>query len=149
MGLTVPNDRLAIYLDSNALIRFIEGQERGFIHLLRLVEERRATLHTSELTLAEVLVEPIRTRNDALVALYEDLLAVGSELFVTPVSRAVLRLSADNQAAYRNKGADAIHIVTAIMSMCTLFVSSDKRIHMPPGMEKLDVRLVEQVGVQP
>ncbi|PPD43250.1 MAG: PIN domain-containing protein [Methylocystis sp.] len=129
-----------IYIDTNV---FIEGfelpleQAKPVRDLLEGLRGNPRLAVTSELALAELLA-PV-SREGALPLpvkrrLYLNLL-VWSHLFeLKPVTRDILLETADLRQAAPHRLPDAIHIVTAIQSGCTYFLSSDKRIKTPSGM---------------
>ena len=144
-----------IYVDANLFIYAMEGDDA----LAELANEfflamRRTprTAVTSELTLAEVLPkamdEDVRKR-------YMDLI-VWSDIFdVRPITREIIlqtathrRLTATTVAGQTTMQnlPDAIHVVTALWSGCHSFVSSDKRLRMPP---KLRTVSADAQGIRP
>ena len=125
------------YLDTNAIIRFVEGEGDLLDDLLARVQRSSLRLYTSEFTLAEVLVAPLRDERTELIDIYESILSVGGDLEVVPVDRDVLRESARVRATLGNRGPDAIHIATAIRCECTVFISSDLRLQLPEAMRRL------------
>lgn len=127
----------AVYLDTNFIIQSIESDGEALVFLIEKATEDLLQLYTSELTLAEVLVGPLKDGNDQLVAQYEDLLTSDEVLEVVPIDRLLLRRSAEIRATFGNKGYDSIHVATAERCGCKLFVSSDRRLRLPPGLRKL------------
>jgi predicted nucleic acid-binding protein len=123
-----------VYLDTNVLINLVEGEqgaENAFEAPVRRYEEEGAEFVTSELTLAEVLVLPIRTGNETLIGLYEALF----ERFVMPlpISREVLYLTAKLRAETASQRMpDAIHVATAMLAQADVFVTGDKGIKNLP-----------------
>jgi predicted nucleic acid-binding protein len=138
-----------IYLDSNALIRFVEGTEVPLLALIQHARHARVQLFTSELTLAEVLVGPLKQEQNDLVSIYEQLLGDHAAMTMVPVGQAILRASATIRAKMGNKGPDAIHVATAQSCACSIFVSSDKRIKLPVGMRRIDSDAVGALAVEP
>jgi predicted nucleic acid-binding protein len=106
-----------LYLDTNVFIAMAEGADDLSSELYGLVGAQRpeqAFLCTSELSLAELLVQPYRDENDGLIR---------------PVDRGVLWYAAVVRQQYRSvKLPDAIHISTAIGLDCTHFMSGDRRL---------------------
>lgn len=95
---------------------------------------RSLELLTSELTLLESLVAPLREANRARVAAYEQLIQ-SSELHAHPVSREVLREAAALRAAIPGlRTPDAIHAATAILTSCTAFVTNDAGFKRIPAL---------------
>jgi predicted nucleic acid-binding protein len=83
------------------------------------------TVVSSELTLMETLVGPLRNGDAALAALREDLWQKpGAHLL--PITEAVLREAARLRALHPAlKTPDAIHAATALLHGCALFVTND------------------------
>jgi predicted nucleic acid-binding protein len=126
-----------VYLDTNFVIRFIESEDFG---LLRVIEDAAAgllDLFTSELTLAEMLVGPLKADDAALAAQYEEFLTTDEFLEVVPIDRAILRESARIRALYGSRTPDAIHCATALRAECTSLLSSDSGFKMPPGLTRI------------
>jgi predicted nucleic acid-binding protein len=122
-----------IYLDANIVIDMVEAvSETG--DLLRSF----ATLHpvdhptffrTSELTLSEVLVHPLRRGNSEIASIYVKMLAGEYWLTVSTVSTTVLEAASVLRASHGSlKLPDAIHIATAMLSDCSHFLTQDQRI---------------------
>jgi predicted nucleic acid-binding protein len=123
--------RWRVYLDSNFFIRFVESEDLGLLALFERQAANLLTICTSELTLAEVLVDPIRLEDQQRARIYEDMLAPGGWVEMVPVDRQILRRSADIRATIGNKLPDAIHVATAAVQSCNVFLSSDKRLRLP------------------
>ncbi|OYX07520.1 MAG: hypothetical protein B7Z15_15730 [Rhizobiales bacterium 32-66-8] len=119
------------YLDSNALIAAVEGPPAGpGLSSTVMGRSLADTLVTSELSLAEVLVKPLRDQDFALIEAYNSLLFGGSaaRLQTIPISRDIL----GRAASVRNqktsiKLPDAIHIATAEIMGCDQILTGDKR----------------------
>ena len=95
--------------------------------LLR-VDRGELSAVTSELTLAEVLVKPLREHNATLAERYHRRLTSGPTLEVHPVSRTVLSRAAALRAGYPSiKLPDAIHAATATLRGCTTLITNDTR----------------------
>jgi predicted nucleic acid-binding protein len=137
------NDQLiqvkAAYLDANAVIRFVESEDDGLLFLFEQAASGFLQLVTSELTLAEVLVGPLKDGDTGLAKLYEEFLISDDALEIRPVDRSVLRRSAEIRATLGNKGPDAIHIATALLCECSLLFSSDQRLRLPANLKQIDL----------
>ncbi len=99
---------LRVYLDTNVLIRGMERTDAGAGEVGRLIEfaERdRLQLVTSELTLSEVLVGPIRRGDDILATAYLDLLTDEPIFELLPVTRDILIESVTNPSTIVRKAA--------------------------------------------
>ena len=83
---------------------------------------------TSELTLSEVLVVPIRLGDDFLAKSYRDLLHQ-TELFeLRPITEHILIEAAYVRARRTMQLPDAIHVATAEAERCRLMLSFDRRL---------------------
>lgn len=131
--------RWTVYLDTNAFIRFMESEETHVINLFEMAGPGIVDLYTSELTLAEVLVSPLRDDDQKLVDAYDDFIGSDETLTVVPISRNILRQSADLRAKLGGKTPDSIHVATALASSCDVFVSSDQRLRLPDGLVRIPI----------
>jgi predicted nucleic acid-binding protein len=119
-----------IYLDANIFIYALEGLPPFAAQLAALFQrfdrgELRAV--TSELTLAEVLVKPVRDNNPVVRAQYDQLLRTSPALTVAPITRDLLVAAATLRATSTLKLPDAIHAATALGLGCTTFLTNDRR----------------------
>src|SRR5947207_3243560 len=86
-----------VYLDTNAVIYFVERIEpfrTASLPLWTAINGGRLTAVTSELTLLEVLVKPLREGKSALTALYRNVLLGGGGMRCTAISRKLLESAA-------------------------------------------------------
>lgn len=128
-----------IYLDANAIIQLIEGEDPAAFFLAEMAAANLLRLSTSQLSLAEVLVKPLKQSQRDLIALYTDIMSDDDFIATRAIDRTILMRSAELRAQFGLKGPDAIHIATALAEGCTIFVSSDKRMAMPPGLIRLEL----------
>lgn len=127
----------AVYLDTNVLVYAVEGfdEHEAFIdELFRSIDARQLDAVTSELTLAEVLVKPLEIGRQDVADLYTELVRNSDRLSVLPIDRPVLLSAAHYRAELGVKLPDAIHIATAVVAGCDVFLSNDQRIKMPPDL---------------
>lgn len=134
-----------LYVDTNALIAAIEGQDLISDMIRQLLETAgsgRTTFVTSEITLAELLVGPLRSGDAERAEAMLSIVNSGSLFDVMPVDRGVILRAADLRAAYPAlKLPDALHLATALTQHCPLMLSSDRRL---PDLDGLGyVRLEE------
>ncbi len=114
------------YLDTNTFIYAVERIEefRPLIdELLPAIDRGSIRAVTTELTLAEVLVKPLRDGNEALARDYIAAIQPRPALRVIPVSRDILVAAARMRAATGLRLPDAIHGVTALQGDCTHFLT--------------------------
>lgn len=129
MGLMPPDLRgHRVYLDSNV---FIYGAEASVIYpqiqpkLFTAASQGDLLMVTSALTLAEVLVRPIRAKDYSLEMYYRQILTHSLSLRVIPAGRGIAALAAEVRARHNLKLPDAIHIATSIDEACTYVVTAD------------------------
>ena len=121
-----------IYVDSNIFIRAFEGASddpvsQGLLSLFGLSGSRaNPAFVTSQMTLAEMLVQPIRDNDLTRQLQYKVLLSASSNwLNVSSVSRSVLVSAAAIRAGQKMKLPDAIHMATAKNVRCSHVLTAD------------------------
>lgn len=145
MGILAALPGQHIYLDANVFIYHVEGHPRYQAELQKLFEAIRSgvlTAVTSRLSLAEVLVDPLRTGDIVRQAAFELALRDQAHFRVAPVDP-VLREAAYVRSRITSiKLPDAIHVATAQRARCTSFVTNDRRLRQvisPPVILLEDV----------
>ena len=112
-----------IYADTQSVIYTVE-QHTVYAPALRPLWRLAATsarVVSSDLTLLETLVLPIRNSDINLQARYETFL-LGSDLNLLPITLDILREAARLRATITGlKTPDAIHAATALLATCALF----------------------------
>lgn len=132
-----------VYLDSNVFMTAFEKAGAHSNHawwIFRAIEHGEIIGATSEMTLAELLVKPLEDDAADLASGYEAMIAPGPNFEVLPVTRNVIVSAAGIRARRRTvKLPDAIHLASAVILGCNVFVSDDQRITAPEGVLLLDV----------
>lgn len=103
--------------------------------LFRSIDDGHVFAVTSELTLAEVLIKPLETGRDDVVAIDGELLQSSAHLSVVPIDRAILASAARHRASLGIKLPDAIHVATAIAIGCDVLLSNDQKLRVPDEIE--------------
>ena len=130
------------YLDANVFIYAVEGFapfDEALVSLPDGIERQEIEAVTSELTLAEVLVVPIREGAQSTVDRYVQTIRSQDGLSVVPVTREILVEAARLRATNRLKLADAIHVATALASGCGVFLTNDDRPRVPKRLDVLRI----------
>ncbi|MBX7173805.1 MAG: type II toxin-antitoxin system VapC family toxin [Pyrinomonadaceae bacterium] len=116
-----------VYLDTSPIIYSVE-KHTDYWQILapfwQLLKAGEFEVYTSELTLLETLVQPIKQNNQILISAYENLL-IQTDIRLLPISLDVLRESANLRAKQNFKTPDAIHASTAFSVNCEYFVTND------------------------
>jgi predicted nucleic acid-binding protein len=127
-----------VYLDTNIWIYALEGFAPFAATLTTLfarIDAGELVAVTSDLTLAEVLVKPLHTRQAELQQVYLDTLQSGQTLTMAPITRAVLIEAARLRAQHASlKLPDAIHAATAMAHSAPTFISNDARFGAVSGL---------------
>ena len=142
-------DQADVYVDANILIYIVEGNKALASELKQIVEALEAGVFkavTSELTLAEVLIGPLRNNDHELAATYKSLLTSSHVLRAVPVSAAILERSAAIRCNSMTSLPDAIHLATAEWAGCRYVLTEDRQLRvLPPliavGVAELNVVL--------
>lgn len=90
----------------------------------------------SPLVRLEVLTQPMRNGNTALVLDYEDFLAAH---LLLPMTEAVFDQALRLRARYRLKTPDALHLAAAQCHGCTEIWTNDERLNTAAGMMAVNV----------
>jgi predicted nucleic acid-binding protein len=133
---TVPTSG-RVYVDTNAIIYRVERIEPYFTAAAPLwdgLDQGTVEVETSELSLLEVLVKPLRDGNSALATLFRALLLGPTGLSCRAISRAILESAADLRARYNLKTPDAIHAATALSVGSVMFVTNDTGFRRVPNL---------------
>ena len=131
-----------VYADTSIFIYTIEVNPNyyGLLQpLWALVQAKQVEIITSELTLMEVLVVPLRDANADLVSTYEQFLQ-SSDIQLVPIDQAVLRSAARLRATTNLKTPDAIHAATALSEGCTIFLTNDSQFRTVPELFTIVLR---------
>lgn len=129
-----------VYFDTNVFIYALDGHEDYAPVLERLfstIFDKGLEVITSELTLAECLVKPVKDGNDEAVQQFENHIQNSSMLAVKPVTRGILKSSAYARSQLNLKLPDAIHMATAIEYGCRTFITNDRKLRTPDGMVQI------------
>ena len=116
-----------IYLDTAPIIYSVEkiAVYWPFLRTLwQTAKSKEVEIVTSELTLLETLVQPIREDHQNLIAAYETLLTK-TDIGLYPITLEILRASAKLRATHNFKTPDAIHSATALTSNCNYLIAND------------------------
>jgi predicted nucleic acid-binding protein len=139
----------AVYVDTQTLIYAIESNATYTVvadPFLKEVEAGRIELVTSELTVMEVLVRPIRLGDQSLIDRYEGFFVLPN-VRLLPVTLDILRAAARMRATTpKLRTPDAIHAASALAAGVGLLVTNDPVFRLVPG---LAVEVLDDVIARP
>jgi predicted nucleic acid-binding protein len=125
-----------VYLDANPVIYSVEKHPVYGPLLLPLWQAAKAAtieIVSSELTLMETLVGPLKSGDAALVNAYEQLFQQ-PQTRLLPITQVILRRAAQLRALRKIKSPDALHAATALDAGCALFVTNDAGFRAVAGL---------------
>jgi predicted nucleic acid-binding protein len=122
-----------LYVDTNIFIYAFENRDalaKKLLQLISLNEGRKQPfLATSELVLAELMVDPLKKSNQPLVELYDNISIGNAFVSIGTVTREVLWHAAQLRSQFISlRLPDAIHLSTAMHFGCTQFLTADIRL---------------------
>lgn len=135
-----------VYFDVNPIIYFIE-QNTQFAEtvtpVFEMIGEGSILAFTSELSLTEILIKPIRDNLNQVIQAHKELL-LDTELFtlISPNQDTFL-VAAELGGKSSMRTPDAIHMACAIESKCKYFITNDKGIKSTGGV--IVVQIMELV----
>jgi predicted nucleic acid-binding protein len=139
MGRLAPKNGEIIYIDTAIVIYTIEGNSNYLTALEPLWEQFQTgniEIMTSELTLMEVIVQPLKHNDATLVTDYEEFLTASS-IQLLPIDRTILKNAAQLRSTKNIKTPDAIHASTAMQHSCTMFLTNDRGFQNIPGLPSM------------
>ncbi len=144
----------SIYLDANIFIYLLEGYAdfiRPLTQIFNCIDSGKLKAYTSELTIAEVLVKPITDDNKNLQQLYKDTLEASNNLGIIPISKDILIAAAQLRAkSLQNNNnirlPDAIHVATANICGCDVFLTNDQKLQ---SLSNINVLLMSEMAKSP
>lgn len=122
-----------LYVDTNIFIYAFENNDalaKKLLQVISLNEGRKQPfLATSEIVLAELMIDPLRKGNERLVELYDNISIGNAFILVGTVTREVLWHAAQLRSEFVSlRLPDAIHLATAMHFGCTQFLTADARL---------------------
>jgi len=128
------------YFDTNIFIYLFEDHPKYQAKIVELIERLDnigCEIITSEFTLAECLVKPFADKDEESISIYQDNLQNSEFLNIKPVDREVLINAALLRGQIGNKMPDSIHLATALLCNCDLFVGNDKGLKISDEISSL------------
>lgn len=126
-----------VYVDANAVIYSVE-RIAPYAALLQPLWQPtgQATFRivTSDLTLLEVLVKPLKTGNKRLETGFRRLLQQSSSVQLAAITHGILERAAALRASTNLKTRDAIHAATALEHGAAMLITNDPVFRQVPGL---------------
>jgi len=131
------------YLDTNLYIYLFEKSFPYFKRVKQLVETIQDNQHqiiASTLLLTEILVKPIKDKNQKLFDTYTKIDLFFPNFYWIQPNQAITIKAASLRANYNLKTPDAIHLATAINQQADYFVTADRRLTQ---IEQINIQLID------
>lgn len=132
-------DNSKIYADTSVFIYTLESHPEYWLLLQPLwlqFERKLVDIYTSELTLLEVLVNPIKQKDELLINDYQNLL-LDTNIQLIPINQSILKEAANIRAKNKIKTPDAIHVATALNFNCDVFLTNDLGLKNIPNLSTI------------
>ncbi len=132
-----------VYIDTNILIYFFNKEQKHFSLVSRFLQHcasRKILGVTSELVVAEILVQPYRERNLDAVAQIKAFFAQKDFLHVSAHPPGFIGESAILAGERGMKLIDAMHLHTALSNHCDFFITHDGNFKSTNAMEVIQIR---------
>ena len=123
-----------IALDTSIFIYYIEKHEKYCLLLDEIFERCNTKLNefkiiTSTISLIEVLVKPIKEKQEEIANKYLDILLSSENVFVIMIDVNIAKKSAELRAKYNFlRTPDAIQLATSICTNAEFFICNDKKL---------------------
>jgi predicted nucleic acid-binding protein len=127
----------AVYIDANCIIYAVEKvapYDATLAPLWQAAATGQISVISSELSVLEALVKPLRDKNARLEAAFRAFLFDSVEFSLTPVEVRIIEHAARLRAETGLKTPDAIHAATALDAAAALFVTNDAAFRRVPGL---------------
>lgn len=126
-----------VYIDTNVFIYLLEDTgdvgrvaEALFSHL----RARAVPIVCSSLVYGECLTGARKGKNEVLADIYKTIFLGENAPDIIMPTVPIVERAATISAEYGLKLIDAIHVATAVETACTLFISNDGGIRVPPSL---------------
>ncbi len=117
-----------LYIETAPLIYYVEEHPTYLVRMdavIDTVENQPIQAYSSVITLAEVLIQPMRTGDKTLEQEYRDILVNSGGYQLVPITIPVAESAADLRARYNLRTPDALHVGSALRAGCDAFLTND------------------------
>lgn len=117
-----------LYVDSAPLIYYVE-EHPAYLETMReivsIIDKTSLVACSSVLTLTEVLVLPLKLRNQRLVQAYRDILIASDDFELVAVTTEIADQAAEIRARYGLGTPDSLHVASAMTTGCDAMLTND------------------------
>jgi predicted nucleic acid-binding protein len=138
-----------LYIEAAPLIYYVEEHPKyvdRMESIIALVEDKPIDVFSSVISLTEVLNQPIQKGRHDLEQAYRDILLANDRFHLFPVTQAIAESAAHLRARYNLRTPDALHIATALDSLCNAFLTNDNGLKR---ITTINVLLLDELELDP
>ncbi len=117
-----------LYVDSAPLIYYVEENSiylERMRQIVNYIDMTSLVAYSSVLTLAEVLVLPLRKGDGGLVQAYREILLSGDDYELVAVTPEIAVSAAEIRARYGLGTPDSLHVASAVATHCDAMLTND------------------------
>ncbi len=140
MGLKKRLKGSRVYFDTNIFIYMLEGSKelsKPIDILQQGIQSQEFSVYSSELVFTEILPPLVRDDKTNIIKLTVSFLSQGSVFNLAPIDRDVSIQAGYLRGQSKMKSPDALHVATALFQKCDIFLTNDKGIKTPTGLERI------------
>ncbi len=118
---------MRVYIDSAPIIYLVEGVSPYVDRLIQRLSPEETCQVCSDLSRLECRMKPLRDGEKALLKAFDTYF---DEIMgeTVPLSRIVIDRATEIRARYGFKTPDALHLASAVVAQCDLFLTNDKQL---------------------
>ena len=129
-----------VYFDANIFIYLIEGNTK-YDHIIEelrdLILHEAFSVHSCDMVISEILPPMVKNDDQKAIKGTIDLLCNSGAVFLGSVSREICIQAGFLRGKHGMSTPDALHVASAIEQECDVFLTNDKGIRVPGGMERI------------
>lgn len=115
---------------------------RKCARIVSIIDETDLVAYSSVLTLAEVLVMPLRQGDQGLVQAYQAILLAGDDYELVVVTPEIAVTAAEIRARYGLGAPDALHVASAVATQCDAMLTNDSDMKR---IKELEILLLDEL----
>ncbi len=151
MGLISLTKSKKVFLDTNPFIYFFEHNSAFYSTVKPIFLQNKNGenfLQTSLVTLSEILVKPIRDKNEGLIESYQQKLSSSKFFEMGALSELTAIIAAELRSINKLKLADAFQLASAIEMDSDIFLTNDGRLKRT-NLKKPEILVIEDFVQKP
>lgn len=139
-----------VYFDVNPIIYFIEQKSEfaaAVAPIFEMLGEGNLLAYTSEFSLTEILIKPIRDDLSEVIHAHKELLLDPQLFTLTKARRETFLQAAELGGKAGMRTPDAIHFASAMENHCQWFITNDRKIKSHGAVTVIQISDLELIGI--